>query len=61
MLNLHSSWLWNTARGINGEEVKGRLLPNSHGSGKTFPGPRALKTVASVSFIQTEHPSSGLH
>ncbi|XP_069153618.1 DNA polymerase eta isoform X19 [Solanum lycopersicum] len=42
------SWLWNTARGINGEEVKGRLLPNSHGSGKTFPGPRALKTVASV-------------
>ncbi|KAL3347776.1 hypothetical protein AABB24_021429 [Solanum stoloniferum] len=42
------SWLWNTARGINGEEVKERLLPNSHGSGKTFPGPRALKTVASV-------------
>ncbi|XP_059281764.1 DNA polymerase eta isoform X2 [Lycium ferocissimum] len=42
------SWLWNTARGINGEEVKGRLLPNSHGSGKTFPGPRALKTVANV-------------
>uniref|UniRef100_A0A0V0IKK7 DNA polymerase eta n=1 Tax=Solanum chacoense TaxID=4108 RepID=A0A0V0IKK7_SOLCH len=39
------SWLWNTARGINGEEVKERLLPNSHGSGKTFPGPRALKTV----------------
>lgn len=48
MLNLHSSWLWNTARGISGEEVKERLLPNSHGSGKTFPGPRALKTVASV-------------
>lgn len=42
------SWLWNTARGISGEEVKERLLPNSHGSGKTFPGPRALKTVASV-------------
>lgn len=42
------SWLWNTARGISGEEVKERLLPNSHGSGKTFPGPRALKNVASV-------------
>ncbi|XP_070048099.1 DNA polymerase eta isoform X4 [Nicotiana tomentosiformis] len=42
------SWLCNTARGISGEEVKERLLPNSHGSGKTFPGPRALKTVASV-------------
>ncbi|CAN4112658.1 unnamed protein product [Withania somnifera] len=42
------SWLWNTARGINGEVVKERLLPNSHGSGKTFPGPRALKTVPSV-------------
>ncbi|XP_047263134.1 DNA polymerase eta isoform X5 [Capsicum annuum] len=42
------SWLWNTARGISGEEVKERLLPNSHGSGKTFPGPRALKTVPSV-------------
>ncbi|KAH9747132.1 DNA polymerase eta [Citrus sinensis] len=34
--------------GINGEEVQARLLPKSHGSGKSFPGPRALKTVASV-------------
>ncbi|GAB2280940.1 hypothetical protein Dimus_015557 [Dionaea muscipula] len=42
------TWLWNTVRGINGEEVQGRLLPKSHGSGKTFPGPRALKTIASV-------------
>ncbi|KAM7500403.1 hypothetical protein LguiA_024817 [Lonicera macranthoides] len=42
------TWLWNTARGISGEEVEGRLLPKSHGSGKTFPGPRALKTIASV-------------
>lgn len=42
------TWLWNIARGISGEEVKGRLLPESHGSGKTFPGLRALKTVESV-------------
>ncbi|XP_024925031.1 DNA polymerase eta isoform X3 [Ziziphus jujuba] len=42
------TWLWNIARGINGEEVQGRLLTKSHGSGKTFPGPRALKTIASV-------------
>ncbi|KAL1328379.1 DNA polymerase eta [Arachis hypogaea] len=42
------NWLWNIARGINGEEVEGRLLPKSHGSGKTFPGPQALKTLASV-------------
>ncbi|KAA8544714.1 hypothetical protein F0562_019439 [Nyssa sinensis] len=42
------TWLWNIARGISGEEVEGRLLPKSHGSGKTFPGPRALKTMASV-------------
>ncbi|XP_037496607.1 DNA polymerase eta isoform X2 [Jatropha curcas] len=41
-------WLWNIARGINGEEVQGRLLPKSHGSGKSFPGPRALKTIVSV-------------
>ncbi|XVF46076.1 hypothetical protein PTKIN_Ptkin02bG0259000 [Pterospermum kingtungense] len=42
------TWLWNIARGISGEEVQGRLLPKSHGSGKTFPGPRALKTVPAV-------------
>ncbi|WJX46856.1 DNA-directed DNA polymerase [Trifolium repens] len=42
------TWLWNIARGINGEEVEGRLLPKSHGSGKTFPGPQALKTIVSV-------------
>ncbi|KAJ6808855.1 DNA polymerase eta isoform X1 [Iris pallida] len=42
------SWLWNIARGINGEEVEGRILPKSHGCGKTFPGPQALKTIASV-------------
>ncbi|XP_057417292.1 DNA polymerase eta isoform X2 [Lotus japonicus] len=42
------TWLWNIARGISGEEVQGRLLPKSHGSGKTFPGPQALKTIASV-------------
>ncbi|XP_077244407.1 Y-family DNA polymerase H isoform X2 [Tasmannia lanceolata] len=42
------TWLWNIARGISGEEVEGRLLPKSHGCAKTFPGPRALKTAASV-------------
>ncbi|KAL2343599.1 hypothetical protein Fmac_004884 [Flemingia macrophylla] len=42
------TWLWNIARGISGEEVEGRLLPKSHGSGKTFPGPQALKTIDSV-------------
>ncbi|CAI0464429.1 unnamed protein product [Linum tenue] len=42
------TWLWNIARGISGEEVQGRLLPKSHGSGKSFPGPRALKTAATV-------------
>ncbi|KAK4772179.1 hypothetical protein SAY86_013954 [Trapa natans] len=42
------TWLWNIARGINGDEVEGRLLPKSHGSGKTFPGPSALKNLSSV-------------
>ncbi|KAK4440377.1 DNA polymerase eta [Sesamum alatum] len=42
------TWLWNIARGICGEEVEDRLLPKSHGSGKTFPGPQALKTISSV-------------
>ncbi|XP_049933955.1 DNA polymerase eta isoform X2 [Nymphaea colorata] len=42
------TWLWNIARGISGEEVKGRLLPMSHGCGKTFPGPKALRTISAV-------------
>ncbi|KAJ0262689.1 DNA polymerase eta [Hirschfeldia incana] len=42
------TWLWNIARGISGEEVQGRLLPKSHGSGKTFPGPRALRSLSDV-------------
>ncbi|KAH9616721.1 hypothetical protein KSS87_004055 [Heliosperma pusillum] len=42
------TWLWNIARGINGEEVIGRILPKSHGSGKTFPGPRALRSIDTV-------------
>ncbi|XP_076890692.1 DNA polymerase eta [Bidens hawaiensis] len=42
------TWLWNIARGVNGDEVEGRLLPKSHGSGKTFPGVQALKTIAAV-------------
>ncbi|XP_021743146.1 DNA polymerase eta-like isoform X2 [Chenopodium quinoa] len=43
------TWLWNIARGVSGEEVKGRILPQSHGSGKTFPGPRALRSIDTVS------------
>lgn len=43
------TWLWKIARGISGEEVEDRLLPKSHGCGKTFPGPKALKNNASVS------------
>ncbi|KAL6616091.1 hypothetical protein ACP70R_038361 [Stipagrostis hirtigluma subsp. patula] len=42
------TWLWKIARGISGEEVEDRLLPKSHGCGKTFPGPKALKNNASV-------------
>ncbi|GAA0156678.1 DNA metabolism protein [Lithospermum erythrorhizon] len=42
------TWLWNTARGINGEEVQGRVLTKSHGSGKTFPGSRALRKMDAV-------------
>ncbi|KAF8083126.1 hypothetical protein N665_0791s0023 [Sinapis alba] len=42
------TWLWNISRGISGEEVQGRLLPKSHGSGKTFPGPRALRSLSNV-------------
>lgn len=42
------TWLWNVARGISGEEVECRLLPKSHGSGKSFPGPQALRTISSV-------------
>ncbi|KAI8009830.1 DNA polymerase eta [Camellia lanceoleosa] len=41
------TWLWNIAKGISEEEVEGRLLPKSHGSGKTFLSPRALKKIAS--------------
>ncbi|XP_057812020.1 DNA polymerase eta isoform X2 [Salvia miltiorrhiza] len=42
------TWLWNIARGICGDEVEGRLLPKSHGSGKTFPGRQALKKISTV-------------
>ncbi|XP_023003557.1 DNA polymerase eta isoform X1 [Cucurbita maxima] len=48
------TWLWNTARGISGEEVQCRLLPKSHGSGKSFPGPQALRTISSVQHWLTE-------
>lgn len=48
MIHLHSTWLWNIGRGISGDEVQGRLLPKSHVAGKTFPGPRALKSIAAV-------------
>ncbi|GMH01395.1 hypothetical protein Nepgr_003234 [Nepenthes gracilis] len=42
------TWLWNIARGISGEKVEGRILPKSHGSGKSFPGPHALRTIGLV-------------
>ncbi|XP_062206919.1 DNA polymerase eta isoform X2 [Phragmites australis] len=42
------TWLWKIARGISGEEVEDRLLPKSHGCGKTFPGPKALNNNTSV-------------
>ncbi|KAL9683837.1 hypothetical protein QQ045_021264 [Rhodiola kirilowii] len=42
------TWLWNIARGNSGDEVQGRLLPKSHGCGKTFPGRQSLKILASV-------------
>ncbi|XP_038876373.1 DNA polymerase eta isoform X2 [Benincasa hispida] len=48
------TWLWNIARGISGEEVECRLLPKSHGSGKSFPGPQALRTISSVQHWLTE-------
>ncbi|KAL2934208.1 DNA polymerase eta [Bienertia sinuspersici] len=43
------TWLWNIVRGVSGEEVQSRILPKSHGSGKTFPGPRALRSFDRVS------------
>eukprot|EP00250_Pteridium_aquilinum_P034599 c7805_g1_i1 orf=558-2945(-) len=42
------TWLWNTARGLSGDEVKARTLPKSHSCGKTFPGPKALKSLEDV-------------
>ncbi|XP_017231330.1 DNA polymerase eta isoform X2 [Daucus carota subsp. sativus] len=42
------TWLWNIARGINGDEVESRVLPKSHGTGKTFPGLNCLKTIAAI-------------
>ncbi|XP_019053685.1 PREDICTED: DNA polymerase eta isoform X2 [Nelumbo nucifera] len=42
------TWLWNIARGISGDEVQGRLLPKSHGCGKTFPSQQALRKITSV-------------
>ncbi|KAK1378748.1 hypothetical protein POM88_025492 [Heracleum sosnowskyi] len=35
-------------RGINGDEVESRVLPKSHGTGKTFPGRNCLKTIAGI-------------
>ncbi|XP_042512206.1 DNA polymerase eta isoform X2 [Macadamia integrifolia] len=42
------TWLWNISRGISGDEVEGRILPKSHGCGKNFPGPQALRKITSV-------------
>jgi hypothetical protein len=52
---LHRTWLWKTARGLSGEEVEDRLLPKSHGCGKTFPGPKALKNNSSVRKLTACH------
>jgi hypothetical protein len=34
---------------MSGDEVKARTLPKSHSCGKTFPGPKALKSLEDVS------------
>jgi hypothetical protein len=57
---LHRTWLWKTARGLSGEEVEDRLLPKSHGCGKTFPGPKALKNNSSVRKLTACHVFSSL-
>ncbi|KAK1402490.1 hypothetical protein POM88_002095 [Heracleum sosnowskyi] len=38
----------NPQKGINGDEVESRVLPKSHGTGKTFPGRNCLKTIAGI-------------
>ncbi|KAL2633745.1 hypothetical protein R1flu_005224 [Riccia fluitans] len=47
------TWLWMAARGMNGDEVEDRTLPKSHGCGKTFPGPTALKDLDSIRYWLT--------
>ncbi|KAG6392191.1 hypothetical protein SASPL_146402 [Salvia splendens] len=42
------TWIWTIAHGICGDQVEGRLLPKSHGSGKTFPGGQALRKFSTV-------------
>jgi hypothetical protein len=58
---LYRTWLWKTARGLSGEEVEDRLLPKSHGCGKTFPGPKALKNNSSVRKLTVCHVFSSLN
>lgn len=41
-------WLFNIARGIDNEPVTNRLLANSIGACKRFPGKQALKTPENV-------------
>ncbi|CAM6116824.1 unnamed protein product [Calypogeia fissa] len=48
------TWLWRASRGMSGDEVEDRTLPKSHGCGKTFPGPKALKDLDSVSHWLSE-------
>lgn len=42
------TWLWNIARGRNGDEVQGRVLTKSHSCSRAFPGPTALTSMTSV-------------
>jgi hypothetical protein len=50
---LCSTWLWNIARGRNGDEVQGRVLTKSHSCSRAFPGPTALTSMTSVSFTDS--------
>ncbi|KAG0622952.1 hypothetical protein M758_3G136200 [Ceratodon purpureus] len=42
------TWLWNIARGKNGDQVKTGVLAKSHSAGKTFAGRTALTSMDSL-------------
>ncbi|XP_024382887.1 DNA polymerase eta isoform X2 [Physcomitrium patens] len=44
------NWLWDVARGKNGDEVKAKVLPKSISCGKTFAGRTALTNMTSVMY-----------